>query len=367
MTEAGPGLTLRRMPYDDADWGRVVNAHADAEVYHGPEWLSYLGASQGAEPVVAQVLEGDQLRGHFVGAIVRRWGLRVLGSPLSGWGTQVMGFLIDDDLDRRRALEAARTFAYRDLGCAHIELGDRKIGATDVAGTPFGLVPGETLVVDLTGSESDVLGQMHPRTRTYARRAAKTGLRAEVATGAAFADEYYDQLLDVFHSSGLVPTYGRERVRQLIEALEPSGQVVMVRLRAADGTPVATTIGIGRNERAVMWGAAFYRDHASLHPVEPLQWEAMRAWRERGIAKYDLSGNFPSKAKFGRIVEPLHRVHHSRYPILEHGRTAVRSLFYARQRLAGRRFRDRQPQPDPQPVPEAVTPMPGRSPGERPS
>jgi hypothetical protein len=291
---------------------------------------------------VAEIQDGPQLVGHFVGATSRRFGLRVLGSPLSGWGTSKMGFLLRPGASHVEAADALLDFAYGDLGCVHIELWDRRMRLDQTATTRYSVSPRDTWEVDLVGTEEEVLTRVHSRTRTYIRRAPKTGLLIEEVTGAGFADEYHRQLVDVFTSSALVPTYGVERVRSLIEHVEPSGQLLMQRVRDPDGQPIASLITLGRHARATLWGLAWYRSAAKLHPIEPLQWAAMMRWRERGAAVYDLDGAALGKAKFGgdRITEA--RLHHSRHATLEIGRDAVRRLFYGRQRLVGR-WRGRRP------------------------
>lgn len=336
MPASPPTPVLRRARYDPIAWGRIVDAHPSAEVYHSPAWLDYLGRTQGAVPVVARVELGDRPVGHFIGATTRRFGLRLLGSPMSGWGTQVMGFLLDEPVEPVALLAALRRFAYQTLGCVYVELGDRRLTAETIEGSGFVAHPGHTMMVDLSGSEDDILKRMNASSRYYARRGARNGLVAEIATGMEFADEYYDQLVDVFHTSGLVPTYPVARVRELITTLEPTGQLLLMRLVGPDGERIGTTLSIGRNERAVLWGAAFYRQYSRLYPVEPLQWAAMRYWREQGARWYDLSGTHSSKSKFTRYEERLDRFHHTRFPVLEHGRSAARRLFYTRQRLSGR-------------------------------
>src|SRR5207237_7807974 len=121
-----------------------------------------------------------------------------------------------------------------------------------------------------------ILGRMHSRTRTYIRQAARRGLRAETAAGVAFADEFHLQLTDVFARQRLVPTYGVERVRKLIQALENTGQLLLLRVSAADGTSLATAVVVGRNRMAVLWGTASLRANTKFHPNELLHWEAMR-------------------------------------------------------------------------------------------
>jgi CelD/BcsL family acetyltransferase involved in cellulose biosynthesis len=331
------GIVLERIPYDPVAWNAIVDAHPDAEVFHGPAWIAFLAASQSAEPVVAVVRADGRTVGHFVGGLVRRFGMRILGSPLRGWGTQCMGFLLDPGVDRRAAAQALLPFAFSDLRCMHVELADRRLTRELMAGSDYLVEVGRTFVIDLDRPEEAILAAMRPRTRTYVRQAERRGLRTERATTLDFADEYYEQLAGVFGRQGLVPTYGVDRVRQIIQALGPTDEVLLLRVRAANGDSIATSVVVGRNHRAVMWGAAFGRDRADLHPNEPMHWAAMRYWRSRGLARYDMGGGGDYKVKYGGTEVATVHLHRSRYVVLRYGRSAFRGLVEARQVLAGRR------------------------------
>lgn len=332
-------MTLERLPYEAGEWGRIVSGYPDAEVYHSPEWLAYLAATQHAEPVVAMIRVDGLPVGHFVGAIVRRWGLKILGSPLPGWATQHMGFLLHAAADRRAVAEALLTFAFSELRCLHVELSNRTLTATDMAGSRYVAEAGATYRIDLEASEEEILSRMNSRTRTYVRRAARNGLTAEVATDLGFADEYHAQLCDVFARQGLSPTYGVERVRHLIRELGPSGQLLLLRVRGQDGATLATGVSVGRNSVAVNWGTACFRHNTPAHPNELLWWETMRAWRARGASVFDMGGRGDYKAKYGGVLIPTTSFHRSRFAMLEYARTATERKVRARQERAGRRER----------------------------
>jgi CelD/BcsL family acetyltransferase involved in cellulose biosynthesis len=334
---SGTGVSLERIPYDAVAWATTVDEHPDLEVYHGPAWLTYLATTQGIEPVVAVVSRDGRPIGHFVGGIVHRYGIRILGSPLRGWGTQAMGFLLDPGEDRLAAAGALLPFAFRELGCLHVELADRQLAVDGTAALGYRRELGMTFRVDLTGSEEEILGRMESNTRRLIRRAGRTGLRVEAVTGVEFADEFHRHLTRVFALQGLAPTYGVERVRSLITLLGPTGQLHMVRVASADGTPLAAGISVGRGRNAIVWGIGFDREHTSAHPNQALWWEMMRAWRERGALAFDMGGGGEYKAKYGGERVATVHLFRSRHAVMGYGRTAVRRLFRARQALAGRR------------------------------
>ena len=83
-------------------------------------------------------------------------------------------------------------------------------------------------------------------------------------TTSAFADEHYAQLQDVFAKQGLVPTYGVARVRLLIRHLQPTGNLLLLRARDAEGHCAATGIFFGMNRHAYFWGNASWRSSQTL-------------------------------------------------------------------------------------------------------
>jgi hypothetical protein len=174
---------------------------------------------------------------------------------------------------------------------------------------------------------------MHAKTRQYVRKAARDGLRAEVATDIGFADEYHAQLTSVFARQGLMPTYGPERVRQLIGCLQPTGQVLLLRIRDADGRCLATGVSVGAHVAAYNWGAASDRSEGSTHATKLLWWEAVRYWKARGAIRYDMGGAGDYKSAYGGRPITEYRFHRSRYPAMAYGRAAIRRLVRVRQRV----------------------------------
>jgi len=96
-------IRFERVPWADVPWDEL-DRFADRTVFQTRAWLGFLAASQGAEPVVARVLDGSGPIGWFTGGRVRRFGLGVLGSPLAGWTTAYQGFNLDPGVDAATVL-----------------------------------------------------------------------------------------------------------------------------------------------------------------------------------------------------------------------------------------------------------------------
>lgn len=294
----GTMLKLQRLDADDLDWPRL-DRYGDRVVFQTREWLEFVARSQRAEPVVAELLDGGERVGSFTGLVVRRYGLRILGSPFPGWTTGSMGFNLVDGVSRRAATEALVGFAFGPLRCVHLELKDRRLGADDLAGLGFRQDPTVTFEVDLAASEDEIFGRMSSACRRAVRKGAREGVIVEEAGGDGFAEEYWAQLEDVFAKQGLHPAYDVDRVRELIRCLHPTGRLLLLRAVAPGGERIATGIFPAMNGTAYFWGGASWREHQILRPNEAIFWHAMRYWRARGMTALDMGGGGDYKRRYG--------------------------------------------------------------------
>jgi hypothetical protein len=319
---ADPMLRLERVALDEVD--PTVDDIRTRNVFQTREWLEFVERTQGAEPVVAHLERDGEIVGAFTGLIVKRMGVRILGSPFQGWMTGPMGFSLDRGVARAEAVQELVRFAFRELGCLHVELMDRHTGFEELSGLRARLVQFPTYEMDLTQDEEAIFGAMSSACRRAVRKGVKEGVRVEEAHGIEFADEYYDQLLAVFERQGhgRKPPYSRERVREMIRCVEPSGNLLMLRAVAPEGEHIATAIFPARPDFAYFWGGASWPSHLGLRPNEAIFWHAIRHFRERGVRMLDLGGGGDYKRKYGAPEKLIPFVRKSRVP----GMVALRDL-----------------------------------------
>ena len=327
-------LALRSIEPFHAPSGDEAAAH-DRMFYHSDAGVRFVAETHGATPVCAELRDGGVPVGHLYGLIFSRYGIRVFGSPFPGWTTPYMGFSLRDGVPRRSALEAVERFAFRELGCLHFEVVDRYLSEED--GRRVGLSCGwvESYETDLTSSEDAIFGSFSSACRRCLRKAEKSGLTIEEAHDPEFADEFYEQLKDVFRKQRLVPTYDAERVRALVRNLRPTGGLLLLRARDPDGRCIATGIYPGMNRIAQMWGNASFRTGQHLRPNESLHWYAMRYWKWRGAERFDWGGGGTYKEKYGCRPIRVPRFHKSRFAILSHLRDSAERLVYRGQSWRG--------------------------------
>ncbi len=239
---------------------------------------------------------------------MKKFGLRILGSPFKGWTTSYMGLNLLRGFPRHRVLAALPSFAFEDLGCHYLEIVDRHTARKDCADLSYDIQWMQNIEIDLTQSEEQLLANMTSACRRCIRKSAKCGVSIEEASDMGFADDYYAQLEDVFAKQSLVPTYDIARVRELIRHLLPTGQLLLLRARNVDGLCIATGIFPAFNDTAYFFGGASWREHQIQRPNEALLWYAMRYWKARGIKQFDMGGKASYKKKYGGYLFEIPRL-----------------------------------------------------------
>jgi hypothetical protein len=326
-------MRFERLKTDEVDW-QQLDSFADRTLYQTRPWLDFITATQQAEPVVAALHDGNDVLGYFTGGLIRKLGLRMLGSPFPGWTSSYMGFNLLPEVSRAAALRALVEFAFGELRCVHLELMDRRLSEADarLLGCVVSFYRGYE--VDLTPSEERILAGFKDDCRWRIRKAAKQGVRIEEAHDAAFADDYYAQLEEVFAKRGLRPTYDKQRIEALIKHLLPTGMLLLLRARDTAGRCIATGIFPALNDTAYYWGGASWRADQALSPNETMQWYAMRYWKARGMTRYDMCGGGDYKAKYGgQAIGPLW-VRKSKYQFLARQRDLFKQLYWKTRRIS---------------------------------
>jgi GNAT acetyltransferase-like protein len=327
-------LTLERLPYNSDQWGSTLRQFSDWNVCQTPACLAFLADTQDGEIVIAALRDGHSTVGYFSGLIVRKFGLRLLGSPLPGWTTIYMGFNLMPEVPRWLALQALKRFAFGDLGCQHVEVADRH--ATPDDGIRAGLEQRffHTYWTDLTKPEQQLFDELDPSYRRCIRKANRCGVVVEESAGEdQFAVEFYEQVVDVFRAKGLSPMYPGSWVPKFIRYLYPTGHLALLRARTPEGKCVASCISHGINGFAQLWGTASFREYQDLRPNQAMHWHALRYWRARGFQRFDWGGDGEYKKQYASQKISVNRFCKSSIPLLSKIRDYAGVAFVQKRRV----------------------------------
>jgi hypothetical protein len=316
------------------DWGKL-DTFEDRLVYQTREWMEFLADTQRATPVFAALQDGSTSVGYFSGLIFRLAGIRILGSPFPGWTTPCIGFNLLPGIPRRQALQALERFAFQELKCLHVEVSDRFLCAEDGMRLGFSCKIYDCLETNLTLSEAELFRKLSNHCRTNIRKGEKNGVLIEEAHDEHFADDYYDQLKDVFAKQNLIPTFDRDRTKKLIHHLLPTGRLLLLRAYSREGKCVGTSIYVAANNVAEYWGSASFKSTQYLKPNDVLQWYAIRYWKRRGMRLLSWGPRNAFKEKLAVNPVSVAWFRKSRFAMMDSFRQCAKSMFDFRQRLLG--------------------------------
>ena len=145
--------------------------------------------------------------------------------------------------------------------------------------------PPRTIVIDMRGTEEELLARMKQKTRYNIRLAEKKGI-----TVRAWDD------ISAFHKMILV-TGGRdnfgvhslEYYRRAYELFHPTGMAELL-VAEFEGKPLAALMVFTHGKRAYYMYGASTDEERNRMPTYLLQWEAMKWARAKGAEEYDLWG-----------------------------------------------------------------------------
>jgi hypothetical protein len=327
-------MNCHLIDFDAVEWD-VLDRFEDRTVFQTREWIQFISQTQRAKPLIAELREGKEIAGYFTGLTFTRLGVKILGSSFPGWTTPYIGFNLVSGASRTAALAAVEAMAWSRLKCLHMEVSDPTFTVEDGKSLGFTCDFYKSYRTDLRKPEDELFGAMDSACRRCIRKAEKSGVTIEEAHDLAFADEYYEQLVDVFAKQDLVPTYTVHRVRALIKNLRPTGRILLLRARDPEGKCIATGIFPGFNKIAEFWGNASFRESQNLRPNELIHWYAMRYWKRRGIEVYDWGGEGTYKEKYGCVSHRVPWLTKSRHELVSKLRDEAKTMFERKQRFLG--------------------------------
>lgn len=145
--------------------------------------------------------------------------------------------------------------------------------------------PRRTLLVDLQGSEEQILASMKQKTRYNIHLAKRKGVivRAEADLGAFFTLMVQTAERDLFG------VHQRDYYQRAYDLFSPLGECILLMARV-DGQPVAALMAFRHGSRAWYFYGASSNEHRERMPAYLLQWEAIRWAKAHGCLTYDLWG-----------------------------------------------------------------------------
>ena len=173
--------------------------------------------------------------------------------------------------------------------------------------------PLQSIILDITKTEEELLSQMHPKTRYNITLAQKKGI--EIKTGKDYFKEFWKLVEETSKRDGFI-AYPREYYQKMLEipgaelfvAEFPSTSLGISKIIAANivlfcegQAPTPTSSGAG--QAIYLHGASDY-EYRNLMAPYLLQWEQIKEAKKRNCVEYDFWGineaKWPGVTRFKR-------------------------------------------------------------------
>ncbi len=286
------------------EWDELVGTSPDGWVFSLWDWQELiLGVPKWA---LQDRSFGIREHGALIAVVPLQYSPHVRKLMSSGWGGS--GPVLSDMLSerkRRQVLKSALDHAAALSGACDaraIEFSCSPVTRTSIAAT-WGVNPFELIgmrdrsrlsqIIDLTGSESELWGNLSNLAKRKIREAQKGGYSALAVDWIEFLDSYFDIHRQTYTRTGAAP-HPKEYFAGIANKLSKSGHARLFVARTEDGASVAF------HNSSRFGKAGYYHTGCSTNTASDsganylLFWEAMLDAKRAGAEWYDAGWIFPA-------------------------------------------------------------------------
>ncbi len=316
--------------YAKIDWSEY-NQYSRKPVWTTKSWMDFVIADSHAVPMIFRIQKNGVFVGYAPFMIVKKLGglLKIAGSPFRGWSTCWMGIEVENTDDKVPIIKEISKLLFTKYRCLYCEIVDRDIPMDVAMASGFTIEPWGSLELDINCTDEELWKKFKTDCRNFIRQFERRGaVLSEAEPDDEFAEEYYEELVDVFAKQGLVPSYSLQKVKNILTNMKETGNLLCLRVRTPEDEPVASSIFFADKHRFYFWGGASYRKQQHYRPNEYMLWYAIRYWRDKGIKKFDMVGDRPYKRKFGseHVDFPMFKI--GKYKFIVKGRDFSEKIYF---------------------------------------
>jgi peptidoglycan pentaglycine glycine transferase (the first glycine) len=263
-----------------SEWNQYLEEHPNSHILQSGEWGELKAAFDWQAMRVVSGNAGVQI---LLRSLPLGFTLAYLPKPISLKNYQLLDEI--DALCRARSsimLKVEPDVWELDSGVNSMDAGSNLIGFHT---SPHAIQPARTILVNLRGTEEEILSRMKQKCRYNVRLAEKKGVIVR-----AWNDIVgFHNLMKMTGGRDGFGVHSLEYYKRAYELFHPSGKAEML-VAEFEGKPIAALMVFSRGKRAwYLYGASSDEDRNRM-PAYLLQWEAMRWAKSRGAEEYDLWG-----------------------------------------------------------------------------
>ncbi len=326
-------IEVRPLEHDIIEnWDKTLMQCPDWSVYQTEAWLDFIQQTQSVSLQKLGIYDGDEIKGIWAGADIRKGPFRLFGSPMKGWTTAYMG-PASNGLDSLELLDVWQKFLKKN-GYHHAQMCHPAF--TDQTAKQAGLQVerGECYESIIPQTEEEILAMFKKSCREAIRKSVRHGVEVEMTDDPAFVDHFYYHLEDVFGKQGLLPTFPKSRIQVLWRTMKPTGRLITIWAKH-EGKVVGTEISIIGNKILHAYGWASLRSAQKHSPNEAVQLLALKIAAQKGCVRHEVCGAGSYKKKYGAHPEPVYNLLFYSNGLMPIARQLYAKIFNLRQKRKG--------------------------------
>lgn len=151
--------------------------------------------------------------------------------------------------------------------------------------SPHVIQPSRTILLDISGSEDDILGRMKQKTRYNTRLAIKKEVVVSISDNIA----EFSSMMDITAQRDAFGVHTQAYYQKAYDLFYPDGKCALLVAKYQDQPLAGLMVFTSGNRAWYLYGSST-NQHRNRMPTYLLQWEAIRWAREKGCTTYDLWG-----------------------------------------------------------------------------
>lgn len=275
------------MPKSEPNWDKILDSFDMANFLQSEPWakMNQLIGHQ----VKTHFFEGKGIMSMIIKDAKRGRYLEIPGGPMIDWSDEALA---------KEAIKVAIQTA-KEFHCVFVRFRPQLFNTPDNLDTmkhlgaklaPMHLHAENTIWIDLTNSEEDLLANMRRQTRYEVRRAEKQEIVVTHSHDTKLFEEFHAVQAETAARQHFVPPSKKELLAEH-EAFKENAEIYVAKTK--DGQPIAYGLIIKYGKEAAYFEAASTDLNRKLPGAYAIQWRVIRDLKKAGFLRYNLWGIAP--------------------------------------------------------------------------
>jgi hypothetical protein len=328
-------FTFEEIPLLDT-FDAAIRHHKTGNVFVHQPWLKFTVDNSNGKFIGLKIQDDAFNISFFAGILFCRFGVKIIGSPFRGWGTPYMGVFGNIQIDQNFVRELLN-FLFERYQPHYLEIINSSNGSNILSCAEFSVSTVESIRMNLMLGTAELFSKLKGDCRTYLRQFESKGCSLVVSEpNQLFVDVFYNQLAEVFSNQGMVPTYSKQRVINLLSTLKAGGvDLLCLQARSPNSEVIASSIFFGEAGIFYYWAGASYLSGRHFRPNESMIWFAIQHFFDHGYHSFDMVGVRDYKLKFSPELIHYNKIVATPFKFLTHFRDLAERLYFVSNRIKG--------------------------------